>query len=249
MPRDSWLLKHKEVHSELVPDDEVVRSELRQYMLNHFFRDAPIPKVQALADGPTQVQDFLRMELEAYFNSGLSMTFRHKESRELVGAMLFLLWGRDDNYEVLEGDAIEWHNAAASLAEEFSREADPRITWRDFQYQHIYNLAQRLLLEHPSKKGFVWAGPLSFMPEVRDLGLSEAIISNSVKVTDEQGLLLGTQTTFRGFEKFLQNQFNNYVVVNEARYEEEDLVVGGEAVLHKLAKLGDMKFIVNLPLK
>ncbi len=100
-------------------------------------------------------------ELDLYVNSGVSTVFRNAETGAIVGGQLFCSWSKNDDYEVIEDASMaSWHNLAAEVAMEISPER-PQVRnlpgfltsvcsqetlqaiWRDFQYQHLYNLAQK----------------------------------------------------------------------------------------------------------
>ncbi len=246
LPKE-WSFSHSGMRAEVVSrEDTKGREEVKDYMRRIFYREAPIPKVLGLSEGPRPVRDFLEEEMDIHLDYGGTLTVK-KEDDSLVGMSTFAIWEQNDGYQVLEGDCRSWHDAAATLAEERAAEVDPRITWRDFQFQHIYNLCQRSLRRHPDRRGMVWATHLSFLKEAREKGLSEAMIANCARVTSASGLLLGTQISFPGFAPFVLRNFTNPFLVAESKYADEQLEVGGEKVLRSLGKLDSMQYYVNLP--
>ena len=256
LPRASnadWLPKgfafeHRGVAADFVgADDSAAKEEVRAYFRRHFYREAPIPLALGMDGGPPQVQEFIRKEMDYFLDAGSSLQFRRREEGDLVGVGLFGVWASDPEYRVLDIEAGEWHKAAAVVAKEMEPDIDPRVTWRDLQYQHLYNLAQKVLRRHPDRRGMVWASQLTFHKKVRELGLSEALISNSVKQSPGSGLILGGQSNFPQFDKFLIKHYNNAHLEEECRYADEDLEVDGVKVLQKLSKLDSMRFFVDVP--
>ena len=250
--RDQWSFAHRGMRAKVVDrDDPRARSQVKDYMRSVFYREAPIPRVFGLAaEGASrEVLDFVEEEMDVHLDYGITLMFtRCQDDDHFAGMSTFATWGRNDNYEVIGGDCTAWLNAAAVLAEERASEVDPRITWRDLQFQHIYDLCQKTLEGHPDKKGMIWATHLSFTEESRDLGLSEATISNCVRVTSNSGLLLGTQISFPGFAPFLLRNFDGPRLLAESRYADQLLEVNGKKVLQSLSKLGAMQYYVNEPL-
>ncbi len=244
-----WTATHKNVDIRAIDrncDEE--REKAKEYMRKIFYREAPIPRALGLARAPQEVQDFLNMEMDVYLDSGASISFKNNDTGNLVGVGLCALWAVDKDYQVVDGDAKTWHHAAAILAKERSPEVDPRVTWRDLQYQHIYNLCQMVLQQRaPEKKGVVWAGMLSFEKEAREMGLSTVLMDHCIQVAEEDGVLVGCQSNFPGFDKFLYKHFSNPVLIEETKYADEELEVDGTKVLQFLEFLGSMKFFVNMP--
>ena len=249
MGRQGYAFNHRGVRAEVIDkEDSRGRREAKEYMRRVFYKEAPIPMALGLAEGPKQVQDFLEEEMDTHLDSGGCLQFREEEGgKRLLGVGFFCLWAKREEYVVLEGDATSWHNAAAVLAKEREAQIDPRVTWRDLQYQHIYNLSQRVLRRYPKKKGMVWAAMLSFVKEARERGLSEHLMSSSIHMSDESEVILGAQSNFPGFDKFVFKQFRNPLLVDQAKYAHEELEVDGVKVLQSLAHLDGMKFFINAP--
>ncbi len=243
-----WTFAHNGVEARVIAsDDGAARREAKDYMRRVFYREAPIPMALGLADGPPQVQEFLEGEMDTHLDSGGCMNFREEANGGLVGVGFFCLWARDEHYEVVDADATAWHNAAAALARERAPEVDSRVTWRDLQYQHLYNLSQKVLRRHPDKDGVVWAAMLSFVREARERGLSEFLITNFIRRSADSAVLLGAQSNFPGFDKFVLKNFSNPSLEDQAKYADEQLEVDGKKVLQTLSQLGGMKFFVNVP--
>jgi hypothetical protein len=88
------------------------------------------------------VRAIVSAEMDLYLNSGLSACIRFEKSNELAGCFFSTSWKRDPNYNVIENVSMkEWHNTAAEIAMEVAPER-PQAVWRDYQYQHLYNVCQ-----------------------------------------------------------------------------------------------------------
>lgn len=241
---DGWAFTHGDVDVSVIVKDEDV-ADAKAFMTRHFYRDAPIPRALGLSDGSAQVKRFLEQEMSLYLDSGGSLQFRKKG--ELVGVGFMALWAKDESYEVVEADALSWHNAAAAVAAELAPAVDPRVTWRDLQFQHIYNLSQAAMKRYRRTRGLVWAGALIYSEKLRSSGLTDALLVNSAGRAADSSLMLGCQSNFPGFDKYLLKYYRNPHLEDELRYKDEHLVVDGRQVFKSLAHCQMIRFFLDLP--
>lgn len=243
----SWEFTHKDIQAKIIKvEDLESRKEVKKYMRKHFFNEAPIPKALGFAQAPKSVHDFLEREMDLTLDMGGSLQII--KDGQLAGAGFVCLFPADDNYQVLEGDCSTWHNAAAILAKENEHLLDPRITWRDLQYQHIYNLCQRVLRRYPDKKGFVWASMWGFTMEVRKHKFADIGMTNCAQTINKcPSLILGSQSNFTATHRIPEEKYQNPVLIDEAKYIDEELEVNGVKVLKTLSDLDNMKFYADLP--
>jgi len=249
--------------------------EAKDFMLSTFYQEAPIPRALKLGD-PTSIFSFqnsqstklfLEKEMEMYMTSGASICYRYSLASTLHSIRFFnrqnyllrlngkcvavnfsCVWERNPDYEVLDDrfDATLWHNVAAELAAEHKIPQEKNIVWRDFQFQHLYNLAHRLM-EMNCKSKTLYVGALYFKPELRDLGLSVALVKAISNHYSNSNTLLLCQSNFRGFDKFIEKDGRNPVVAEFARYDDEELVLDqaeGKA-FSILSKLDGIKFYTD----
>ena len=58
---------------------------------------------------------------------------------------------QNPKYEIIGAPAKNWHNTAADIAKTVD-EQYRHIIWRDLQFQHIYDLGQKFLIQSRKKK-------------------------------------------------------------------------------------------------
>ena len=93
------------------------------------------------------------------------------------------------------------------------------------QWQHIYDLGQKFLLQSKKEKVFYLA-MLYLNPEVRATKLSEQALSEmcSKEIIDDQCSFL-CQSNFRAFDKSVERLFKNPILLDSVKYSEENLVL------------------------
>ncbi len=238
--------EHKGVVIQGVPhDDHRVHSEVKDFMRARFYREAPIPRVLNLSEDSPAIRDFIDAEMNMYLGSGASAAVRRSKDNALVAVAFTAFWHRDPEYKVVGAKALDWHNTAAQLAKESSR--DPRLVWRDLQFQHLYDLAQNFMTKC-DRNYLLWAGCLSYDRSVRDQGLTDALMSNLNQRARQLRLAVGTQGNFEAFEPVVYRTFDNVTQVDQVRYEDEELEHSGERPFLRLAATcKNIKFYVALP--
>lgn len=117
--------------------------------------------------------------------------------------------------------------------------------WRDLQFQHIYNLAQRLMLTTGCQQT-VYLGALYFDPSLRNFGLSDQLINAVVQVCLNSNTLAMTQSNFRSFDQFVEKSFRKACFVESLKYEDENLVLDGEKCFKLLTKLDGIRFYADI---
>jgi hypothetical protein len=223
-----------ENHRELLPKDFRVRNEndtevtfiekqdseqVKEFMLRTFYEEAPIPKVLNLSRNCSKTRQFLdKNELNLFINSGVSLKVKDK-SQNLLGIGFSAAWRQNPRYEIIGADVKNWHNTAAKIAQNYP-ENERHLIWRELQYQHIYDLAQRVLIK--SKKSLVfYLAMLYLSPEIRSSKIGE----NALIQTTVPGCSLLCQSNFRAFDKTIYQKFKNPVLLDEVKYAEEELIL------------------------
>lgn len=118
--------------------------------------------------------------------------------------------------------------------------------WRDLQFQHLHNLSQRLM--RASGRGrTLYAGALYFDPSVRDIGLSDLLLGTVSNICSASNSILMTQSNFRGFDRFVENNFKNPQIVEFMKYDDEELVLPEVGKCFKLlSKLDGIRFYADV---
>jgi len=254
----NWNFVHQGFDLTLVdPDNAKLRQQCKDYMLNDFYREAPVTVALKLADplSPKEVKDFLHLEMDTFLESGVCICMQRQGASDedpLVGVGLCAVWPRDEEYDIIDNVSVtDWLNAASQLAieREEAEGVDRRITYRDLQYQHIYNLSQKTLVKYPHKMGVLWTAMLGIKPEARRSNFSEVSVKMLVDVKEKSGfgIILGTQSNFPPYDKVLFSYYKRPIIVEQAKYDEVDMEIDGEKVLHALKHLGAMKFFIDAP--
>ena len=228
------------------PADSAARTRVKSFMRSHFFTQAPIPVALRL-DEPdnAEVQAFLDREMDMYLNSGASIEICGPDGA-LAGVGMAALWPRNDDYEAIDAPALHWHNAAAEIAAEAAGKEDPRLVWRDYQFQHLYDLSQRLMRLH-DRRVTLWAGCLSYDRSIRDVGVSVPMLSTINGAMAAERGIIGTQSNFRGFDKTVTATFPNALLAEEVKYADEDLTVDGVKVFDRILHCDGSRFYIGLP--
>ena len=130
-----------------------------------------------------------------FLNSvNFSMNLIDFKTNEIKGIAFSVPWKKEDDYDIVNAKAKEWHDCAADIANEFS-EDKRHLIWRDLQFQHIYDLGQQVLSN--SKKPFVvYLAMLYFDKEVRSSQISYKVMSsyrNSEECKDCSFLVQGIE--------------------------------------------------------
>lgn len=182
-----------------------------------------------------------------YLNSDLSFTARDSSNR-IVGAGLIGVWERREDYEIIDTDVKTWHNTAAELAQEVNP-SNPAIVWRDFQFQHVYNLCQ--LNMHQWKKQYhVWLGMLSLSASLRGTNFSAVTVGRVVSLLKSDKVLVGIQSNFKSFHDQVENQYIGAVPCGEVDYKDEQLLLpNGKRAFERVEDCQSIKFYLfpNLP--
>ena len=199
--------------------DQVSTSDIKAYMARTFYREAPIPVALKLARDCEKTRQFLDKELNLLLNSGVSFQFVDKRSQSVVGIGLSCAWNRCQKYDVVGASLKEWHNTAARIAREEFKEDERHLVWRDLQWQHIYDLGQRLLSH--SKRPHVFYFAMLYL----DSPLRATKIADNSLTVEKPDCTLLCQSNFRGFDKTVSRVFKKPFVCDEVKYSDEELVL------------------------
>lgn len=224
------------------PDDEKARGRVKAFMRASFYREAPVPVALKFSDPSAEVAKFIEAEMDMYLNSGACIVLVKEDTNDVVGAGMSAVWKRDPDYEIVGADALSWHNVAAELAAE-QNDKDPRLVWRDLQFQHLYDLSQREM-KSSGRDRTLWASCLSYHSSIRDAGVSDFMLKNFWHKCLQQGMVIGTQSNFRGFDKFVEKHLKNARIADEVKYADEKLHFEGKQVFKALEHIDGIRFYV-----
>jgi len=227
------------------PSAGAVMEEARKFMIGTFYKEAVVPLALNLTADNDEMRSMLKKETDMYLNSGMSCTIRKSDTKELIGCTFFTTWKRDDDYEVVEDASLaSWHNTAAEIAMEESPEC-PQAIWRHYQYQQLYNLAQKRMRDE--RKDFCWYVGLAFVKkEYRKLGGGAEFYPSIIeKVISENGMLIDTVTV----EALLRSSKVTYGerwynIADSMEYKEQKLAIGGKPIFEPFYKAGGICLIV-----
>ncbi len=93
----------------------------------------------------------------------------------------------------------------------------------------------------------LYAGALYFDPSVRDIGLSDLLLSTVSNICSASNSILMTQSNFRGFDRFVENNFKNPQIVEFMKYDDEKLLLPEVGKCFKLlSKLDGIRFYADV---
>ena len=163
-------------------DNEAVRSEVREYARDTFYKDAVVPSSLGLWKSDKEADSIFEKEMDLYVDSGASFVLCCDQTGELKGFFLNCIWPRDPSYEAIRGfNMSEWHRVSAKIAMHVCPER-PEPLWRDLQYQHLYNECQITMAKN-EQDFCIYFGPGYMVPEARGLGISKAFFHELGKLT------------------------------------------------------------------
>ena len=166
-PRD-WSVMTDKYHIISIHDRPDLHENVIQYMLSTFYREAPIPLALKLnKDHGKSTYDYLTHEIESSLNSGCSLMYVRPETNDILGITLNLVWKHNAEYNVIGASTKSWHNAAAEVIHNDPGIIDKHLVWRNYQYQHIYDVGQNLLKRNPKKKYVLYLNTGYINPEMR----------------------------------------------------------------------------------
>lgn len=185
--------------------------------------------------------------MNMYINSGISLKFKRQD--QWLGVAFIVDWHRDDNYEIIDVSAKDWHNVSAQIAQEIQPDS-PQVIWRDYQFQHLYNLSQ-IYMNKWNRQNMIWFGCWSLAESIRGIGTSDAVIRDfmprfrSLEFRDKY--LWGAQSNFRPFDKFLEAHFGDELqLIDRVGYDEEELSVkNGEKLFDKIKHIDGIHFYLG----
>lgn len=245
-----WSFRTDQYHIISIHERPDLHENITQYMLSTFYREAPIPLALKLTnDHGKRTHDYLINEIECSLNSGCSLIYVRPETNDILGITLNLVWNRNVEYNVIGASTKTWHNAAAEVVHNDPEIIDKHLAWRNYQYQHIYDLGQNLLQRNPKKKYVLYLNTGYINPEMRLKGSSGIRTINQLdeyqRHWDLTDCIVYFATTFSKGSLHIQNHYKNYEAFDYAGYDEEELILDGKKCFEPLRKLGGITFYVD----
>ena len=215
---------------------------IKDYMLRNFYREAPIPLVLGLSRECTKTDAFIENEVKLFVQSGVSLKFTDAKSNEILGISCSIVWKRNPDYDIIDATIKDWHNTSAEIAHEKPYE-ERHLVWRDLQYQHIYNLGQKVL--QTSGKSFVfYVAMFGLNKKIRGtIPLGEIMQHDKIL----QNCTMLCQSNFRAWESVVYNSWRNPVICEELKYLDEELCLDEKSgrAFKVIDHLDSLRFFVD----
>jgi len=226
------------------PNAAAVMEEARKFMIATFYKEAVVPAALNLTADNDHVRGILKKETDMYLNSGMSCVIRKSDTKELLGCTFFTTWRRDEEYEIVEDASLaSWHNTAAEIAMEENPEC-PQALWRHYQYQHLFNLAQKTMRD--LNKDFCFYVGLAYIkPEMRKMnGGAEFYPLLIQEALSQNGMLIDTVTVTALLKGNKIHYGNMYNIVDSMEYKDQKLAINGKSLFEPFQKAGGIYLIV-----
>jgi hypothetical protein len=217
-------------------------------MRSTFYREAPVPLALKLADtNCTRTHNFLNKEISTSLNSGTSLFYTKLNGTDVISIALNLIWQRNKEYEVVGANVKEWHNAAAEIIATTPELRDNHLVWRNYQFQHIYDVGQKLLEEAPEKKYALYLSTGYIHPEYRSSGTSTTleILKIDDFLTQWKNLsdcIIYCSTTFSKMDQRIQKFYPRYKPFDYISYTDQELVLDGSRCFQEFEHLGGITY-------
>ena len=251
----NWMVQTEDYMLHGAKDHQNIFPELKQFYKSTFYHEAPVPHALNLTKMNCQATtSYVDAEIESGLKSGCSLLYTNptsveKNKLEIRAIMSNLIWQRNDKYEVVGANAKSWHNAAAEIVHKSPHRNYNHLVWRQYQFQHIYDMGQHLLQKEPDKRYAFYCSTGSIAPEYRG-GLGIAIGLGLLRPEDWHWSLndciVYTATTFSKLENIVKEHFKDFQQIDYVSYSEEQLVLdGNNRCFEPFEKLGGICFHVN----
>ena len=190
----------------LLCDNEEVKSKVKEYARQTFYKDGVVPSLLGLWKSDEEARSMFEKEMDLYLDSGASCVLCCVETGELKGFFLNCIWPRDPSYDTIQGFTMrEWHIVSAKIAMDVNP-ARPEPTWRELQYLHLYNECQITLAK--SEHDFcMYFGPGFMAPEARRLGIFKAYFHELGKLAIINGGICFGVPTVQAIRNKDENKF------------------------------------------
>ena len=116
--------------------------------------------------------------------------------------------------------------------------------WRDFQFQHLYNLAQQLMLKTGRDSTF-YVGAVYLDSSLRNFGISEQVMDAMVRSRLTVDAVVMTQSNFRAADKLVERCFKKAQIVDSLKYDDETLILDSEKCFQLLKRLDGIRFYAD----
>ena len=234
------------IHNTL--DCPELHDEIRKLMISSFYKEAPIPLALNLArNGCQSTHDFLNKEINTALNSGTSIVYKDPATKNIISVALNLIWERNEEYKVVGASAKEWHNSASEIVNKTSESSIKRhLQWRKYQFQHIYDMGQKLLKENPEKKYAVYLSTGYINPEFRRTARSS---SQQISRLDDyhahwdlSHCIIYLATTFSKMDDYIQENYPSYIPIDHVKYSDLNLVLEDKKCFQPFEHLGGITY-------
>ena len=246
---DQYFIRNTKNHPEL-------HERLTQIMTSTFYREANVPMALKLADTQSATtRDFLNKEISTALNSGTSLFCTKPNGIDVISINLNRIWGRDNEYQVVGANVKEWHNAAAEIIATSPELRDKNFAWRNYQFQHIYDVGQKLLKEAPEKKYAIYISAGYIHPEFRrsrslksflfNQGVFQDIFYPSAHFKTLSDCIFYFITTYSKMDEYFQKAYPCYKPFDYISYADQELVLDGMRCFPRFEHLGGITFYSN----
>ena len=232
-------LTHPELHG-----------QIKETMISTFYREAPVPLALNLGNSNCfETRKTVEKEIVSALNSGVSIAYKTPKDREIVSIALNLIWKRNNEYEIIGAKAEEWHNAAAEIISKNLEVNEKHLIWRNYQFQHIYDVGQKLLQQAPEKKYALYLSTGYINPQFRRSGASSTSeisrLDDYHAHWDLSDCIIYFITSFYKMNKHIAKHYPIYKPFDHVRYTEEELILEGEKCFRPFENLGGLTYYVD----
>ena len=231
-----------------------LHKKLKETLISTFYCEAPVPCALNLTKTNCQkTRDYVSIEIDAALKSGCSAIYTNTYGNDaIMRVALNLTWQRNDKYEVIGADAKSWHNAAAEIVHNDINISERHLQWRNYQFQHIYDMGQKLLQQVPEKKYAFYYSIGCVYPGFRERGISSTSLTSDISRLDGYHVnwdlsecIIYFMTSFPKMNTYMQTQPGKYKLIDYVSYAEENLILEGKKCFEPFEKLGGLTYYVN----
>ena len=200
-------------------DSEVVFD----YMMQKFYRQAPIPVSLKLFRDCEETKNFLKKEVNFLLTGGISFSILDSETNLVKGIALLAPWRRNENYDLINASVKDWHNCSAEIAHEFPEEKR-HLIWRTLQFHHIYDLSQKIL--SLSGKPYVYYIAIVYLDEdIRSANVTWEALSTYFQSEECKDCSFFIQINIKAHDKIVRHGFKDAKLMDEVSYCDEKLIL------------------------
>ena len=215
------------------------------YMMQKFYRQAPIPVSLKLSRNCEETNNFLKKEVDFLLTGGISFSILDSKSNVVKGVALLAPWKKNENYDLINASVKDWHNCSAEIAHEFPEEKR-HLIWRTLQFHHIYDLSQNIL--SLSGKPYVYYIAIVYLDvDIRSANVTWEALSTYFQSEECKDCSFFIQINIKAHDKIVRHGFKDAKLMDEVSYCDEKLILNerqGRA-FKAIDHLGSLRFFAQ----